>query len=256
VGLESGVAAIAVGSDHTCVVTFAGETLCWGHNGFGQLGFAGPWKEEPTLVSDVPLALGVSAGMFSTCVVTVANEVFCWGTTHDGQVGDEDPEGQCVPRKVSGLESGAIAVSVGTDHTCALTTEGGVKCWGRNEFGALGDGSKSNSIMPRQVLGLESGVVAVSAGAYHTCAVTVKGEAKCWGGNSAGQVGSGTVGDSWQPELVWGLDEGVVSVSAGGGHSCAVTEDGRLWCWGTSFYGALGNGELGGWFTPVPVVGF
>ena len=94
--------------------------------------------------------------------------------------------------------AGADAISAGRYHTCALK-DGGVKCWGSNAYGQLGDGTTTNRLTPVAVSGLTSGVVTVTAGTFHTCALTSAGVAHCWGINSWGQLGNGTATFSFQP---------------------------------------------------------
>ena len=84
------------------------------------------------------------------------------------------------------------AVAAGLNHTCALTTAGGLKCWGFNDFGQLGDATLTTRTTPVDVTGLTSGVVAVAAGRFHTCALTTVGGLKCWGSNFNGGLGDGT----------------------------------------------------------------
>ncbi len=135
-----------------------------------------------------------------------------------------------------------VAVSAGGRHTCALTAAGGVRCWGDNFFGQLGDGTTTERHTPVDVTGLTSGVAAVSAGARHTCAVTTASGLKCWGRNLFGQLGDGTTTERHTPVDVTGLTSGVAAVSAGGLHTCAVTTAGGLKCWGRNITGPVGDG--------------
>ena len=126
----------------------------------------------------------------------------------------------------------ASAVAAGGHHTCAVTTAGGVKCWGFNSHGQLGDGTTTDRTTPVDVVGLTSGVAAVVAGWWHTCAVTTAGGLQCWGYNGYGQLGDGTTTDRTTPVDVVGLTSGVAAVAAGFFHTCAVTMAGGLKCWG------------------------
>ena len=97
-------------------------------------------------------------------------------------------------------------------------------------------------MVPVPVAGLSSGVVAISAGYRHTCAVTDSGAVKCWGRNSEGELGDGAKTDSSTPVDVSGLSSGVAAVTTGAFHSCAVTSAGAAYCWGNNFNGQLGDG--------------
>ena len=136
VGLSSGVAAIAASGAHTCALTDAGSVLCWGNNGVGALG-DGTTTDHFTPGPVTGLSSDVAA-IAATCALTTAGGVLCWGYNGYGQVGDGTTTNRYTPVAVTGLGSGVTAVAAGGSHTCALTTAGGVLCWGNNAYGQLG----------------------------------------------------------------------------------------------------------------------
>ena len=205
------------------------------------------------------LAGGVTAvsadGVGHTCAVITGGGAMCWGANPDGQVGDGSTIWRPTPTDVAGLTGGVQAISLGYRHTCALTVGGGVKCWGANNYGQLGDGGTTPRLTPVDVAGLDSGVRALSVGLWHTCAITAEGGVKCWGYNADGRVGDGTQENRLTPVAVAGLSEAVVALSAGGGHTCAVTASGGVQCWGANNIGQLGDGTTTQRLTPVAVLG-
>jgi alpha-tubulin suppressor-like RCC1 family protein len=257
VGLTGGVGSIAAGGDHTCALTTMGGVKCWGNNYFGQLG-DGTGQDRFTPVDVVGQTNGVSAiatGWGHTCALTVTGRVKCWGYNYYGQLGDGTTTHRLLPADVLGLASGVIAIAAGRRQTCALTTVGGVKCWGYNNYGQLGDGTIESHSTPVDVVGLTSGVSAIAAGEYHTCALTTAGGIKCWGYNDFGQLGDGTTTNRSIPVDVAGLASGVSAVAAGGGYTCALTSTGGVKCWGYNYLGQLGDGTIESHSTPVDVVG-
>ncbi len=98
-----------------------------------------------------------------------------------------------MPVDVSGLSSGVTALAAGDYHTCAITSVGGMKCWGQNRNGQLGDGTTTNAARRSNVSGLTSGVMELAAGGTHTCALVTSGRPKCWGWDGYGQLGLGTI---------------------------------------------------------------
>ena len=147
-----------------------------------------------------------------------------------------------MPTPVLGLASGVTAIATAGSHACALTVVGAVHCWGANFYGGLGDGTTTERHVPTPVIGLASGVVAISSGGFDTCALTVAGAAQCWGYNGVGQIGDGTMTDRLVPTPVLGLASGVAAILTSNYHTCAVTVGGGAQCWGWNNHGQLGDG--------------
>ena len=118
----------------------------------------------------------VSTGSVHACVLTAGGDVKCWGFNGTGMLGDGTKADRKKPVTVTGLPSGVADVQAAWDHTCALTNGGGVKCWGHNGDGELGDGTKIQRLQPVGVTGLNSGVQAISLGFDSGCALTTGGE--------------------------------------------------------------------------------
>ena len=242
-GLTSGVAKIAARAANTCALTALGGVKCWGANTVGQLGDNTTVdKSTPTDVSE--LSSGVAAiavGDSHACALTTAGGAKCWGSNLFGRLGDNTTVDKSTPTDVSGLTSGVAAIAAGNSHTCALTTTGGVTCWGYNGSGQLGNSASAPKLTPTDVSGLSSGVAAITAGGYHTCALTTAGGVKCWGTNNSGQLGNSTTFDNSTPTDVSGLTGGVMAISAGSIHTCALTTAGGVKCWGGNDVGQLGT---------------
>ncbi len=152
--------------------------------------------------------------------------------------------------------TGVTAITAGGDHTCAILSGGNVACWGRNNYGQLGNGTTTGSSVPVLVSGI-SGVTAIAAGGSHTCAIVAGGDVVCWGFNDAGELGNGTTsGLSPNPTPVAvSAITGATAIAAGLQDTCAVLGDGSIDCWGYNGQGELGNGTFTGSSTPVAVNG-
>ena len=219
----------------------------------------------------VPTLGPVSQGPLLNSAPSVsAGGVLAWGWDHFGQLGDGPPKTeQTTAVPVKGLEGDTPIVAVSTaggNHSLLLRGDGSVLAWGSDLGGELGDGSaNTDQLQPVAVSGLGpgSGVVAVSAGSYHSLALRTDGSVVAWGENGSGQLGGGaTSPQESAPVEVKGLGagSGVVAVSAGGNHSLALRADGTVLAWGSETYGQLGNGAINGGIyadqpTPIPVLG-
>jgi alpha-tubulin suppressor-like RCC1 family protein len=258
IGLSSGVEALGAGYHSTCVLLTGGGVQCWGGNVLGQLG-DGTTTDRLTPVDVIGLSSGVrsiAVGLQHVCVLMDAGGVKCWGSNFAGQLGDGTTTDRFTPVNVKGLPGGIVALSAGSASTCALTRTGGVKCWGSNSAGGLGDGTGIDRLLPVDVSGLSSGVLAVTLGHDHACAVISGGGVKCWGWNVDGQLGDGTKNSRYAPVDVGGLGGSAVSLAEGIFHSCAIIDGGGVQCWGNNSDGSLGDGTTASSFTPVDVIGF
>lgn len=258
-GLTSGVVSITAGEYHTCAVTAGGGAKCWGWDAYGQLGDSTAFADKPTPVDVAGLASGVArleSGRWHTCAVMESGGVRCWGSDTYGQLGNDAAlANKGTPADVFGLGAGVASVSAGGMHTCAVTLTGGVKCWGNDSYGQLGnDVALADKATPVDVFELSSGVSSVAAGGAHSCAVTATHGVKCWGYDFDGQLGNDlAIADKPIPVDVYGLSSGVLRIDAGRWHSCAVMSDGRLACWGRNLNAELGIGSAGG-LRAVPVI--
>lgn len=269
-GLSSGVAEIAGGDGHTCARLGSGALYCWGQNGHGQVGDGtSENRNVPVALSSLGNSvLGLGLGGEHSCIRVNGNTLGCWGRNDSGQLGDDTiadhatpasvlvapPEGPIVRADVPLTGIAEVGDGVGP-HSCALTRSGGVKCWGLNINGQLGDGTSENRPVAVDVIGLPSAVRKVVTGLGHTCVLTIAGAVFCWGRNDSGQLGDGSFEQRGIPTPVLGLDGGAIDLAAGNTHTCAVTSSHAARCWGFNLNGELGDGTQNLRNTPVTVSG-
>ncbi len=212
----------------------------------------------------------IAAGNGHTCALFDTGVVKCWGLNSTGQLGVEDiasrgdgsgEMGDNLPAVSLGTGRIALAIATGAQHTCARLDNNEVKCWGRNDYGQLGQGDTNHrgdaaGEMGDNLLAISLGAgrsaVAIAAGGYHTCALLDNNQVKCWGRNFYGQLGlgntsnrgdaSGEMGDSL-PYVSLGTGRSALEVALGSEHTCARLNDNRVKCWGSNGGGALGQGD-------------
>ena len=198
----------------------------------------------------------LSSSNLHTCAIRDDGALVCWGFNNAGQVGNGTFTTPITsPALVTNLPNAVVSVSAGSNHTCGVTINNAVVCWGSNSQFQLGN-SAANSATPVGVSGLNN-VVAVAAGGAHSCAILLSGSVMCWGSNSAGQLGAGVdpsvMARSAAPVLVSHLAN-VRAISAGTSHTCALVANGTVKCWGSNDNGQLGNGSTGGFSTTPGIV--
>ena len=231
---------ISAGVDHTCAVVEDSSpsdgldrgVKCWGKNGNGQLGHnstttAGDGEVGSTTMQHLPIStasligfdstMHVAAGQTHTCALSFSGRIRCWGDGSNGKLGQgsEDSYGNGTSSSFAmsqlqdvGLVNDddtipaaiAIAVGVGTEHTCALLRPGDVQCWGRNWQGQLGLTIPLTPVTfpSRANLGTGRTAIALSVGSFHTCVILDTGDVKCWGQGASGKLGydsPATIGD-------------------------------------------------------------
>jgi alpha-tubulin suppressor-like RCC1 family protein len=276
---------IAAGGDHTCAVMQGGALRCWGRNDFGQLGRGNTANigdnETVDSAGNVDLGTGITVkdlalGTSHTCALLTTGAVRCWGRNAEGQLGyghgnnlgDNEPINNLPNVSLTGTVRKVVA---GQFHTCALTVNNTLRCWGRDVEGQLGQivpglvvfdsngnfstagsaglnwGDQSNELpsnLPSDI-NIGAPVADVAADNFHTCALSTDGQLKCWGLGSNGQLGYGNLLNQPTP-LAAGVNlDGITAsqVAAGASHTCALRSNGSVRCWGAGNDGRLGRGN-------------
>jgi len=263
-------AALSAGFVHTCALLDNAAVRCWGFGADGRLGYGNTNSigndEAPGSVGPVDLGAGrtakaITAGGAHSCALLDDDTVRCWGNGFNGQlgygnlqnIGNDETPGTIGPVKL-GAGRTARAITASDSHTCALLDDGAVRCWGFGANGQLGYGSADNigdNETPETVDPVKLGrrAIALSAGAFHTCALLEDGAVRCWGSGGDGRLGYGntdSIGDEpgETPDTAGPVDLGpghtAVAISAGTDHTCALLDDATVRCWGFG-----GNGRLG-----------
>ncbi|WP_052555609.1 DUF4215 domain-containing protein [Enhygromyxa salina] len=270
VALPSPVIKLDLGGQHSCAILQDGGLRCWGLNDRGQLGNGtiNNIGDDESLANlppvSVPPAIDIEAGERHTCARVGNGEVRCWGLNEQGQLGygntnDPVPE-MLLPGVAVSLGPVTSKLALGYWHSCVNFVDGGVRCWGRNGLGQLGQGHLEHigdnelpsstelvQIIP-PALPANTEVVSVALGGNHGCALLGGGEIMCWGANGSGQLGYGdlnNVGDDDVPSSRVPVDIGgpAVEVTCGANHTCARRDDGEVLCWGDNSVGQLGLGN-------------
>lgn len=313
---------VFAGHRNGCAANEGGVLYCWGDDAFGQLGLGGTGGSNmipnPVLIS---AAVGdASLELLSVCALDPAGYLHCWGLSTKDEWAGVVAGTPCIAESVSGrcLRFPAPVrrdiqfeeFEMGAGHSCGLTLQRRILCWGSSLYGQRGDSATLQSLsykaltvgasfncaldmsdqavcwgsntysnlgrpanalgqpmcqdipcstVPVQVSG-EKRFAAISAGGFHVCGVAADGAAWCWGSNTDGQLG-GTIASSdcvggycsAQPIAVLG-DLRFSQVSAGFGHTCGLTTRGGAYCWGENLIGQLGDGTTTSRYSPVPVL--
>jgi alpha-tubulin suppressor-like RCC1 family protein len=277
--------AIASGDVHSCAILDDGTVSCWGKG--SQLGGSGlgSTPQQTNSLGTGRTATSISAGSEHTCVILDDGSVSCWGSGDYGQLGIGGTAGSSLPTQISNFPGGqsAVSLSLGHSHSCAVLANLSVTCWGAGYYGQLGVNSTVNRATPSIQNSLSgSGKVMISerdfdndgifrmfdshdfvdyfensiaSGDEHTCLLLDGGDVACWGSNTYGQLGNGGTTERLSPTLTSQIGQGspAISVSAGRYHSCALNENGEVYCWGGGWKGMIGDGNTSDRSSPTLV---
>lgn len=200
--LDGPVTGVAIAGTNVCARKRDGSVWCWPWNRYeikpdGSTVLTRPAPEA------VPIdgATKVVMGCQHACTIRGDRTLWCWGGNADGQIGDGTLLDRPAPARVAALGADVADVAAGCNHTCAVTTDGTLSCWGANWAGQIGTAG-SGRPGPAVVAGLPDDVAQVAAGPWYTCARTAAGAAFCWGANWHGELGDGTTADHADPRQV------------------------------------------------------
>lgn len=247
---------VGVGVAHSCA-TDGVNLVCWGSNGSSQLTGAAAGPGPITFAAGAVTAM--TTGGSHGCVLA-SGMLLCWGSNNQGQLAQDPTLVPVVETPTAIAITNPVDVALGRTHTCALTMEGAISCWGRNDSGQLGDGTGAQQLAPVAVaLPPEADTpIEIEAGFQQTCMINDFGELWCWGSNASGQLmlEPDELGNDELTLVPVQLDVGapVLGVATGQTHSCVVTDDARVLCWGTNTAGQIGDGTTNYAFAPREVL--
>lgn len=289
---QAAASTLVGGYHHSCAIVDNGQVKCWGENDRGQLGLGDTRNRGGSggeILPALNLGMGraaksLAAGREHTCALLDNGKVKCWGDDSrrrragrsdiglNGQLGPlagnissrgdaPGTMGDSLQNIDLGTGRSAQLLVAGEHHNCALLDNGQVKCWGRNREGQLGLGGTTNrgtdanqmgDALPAVNLGKNSTAVLIAAGIYHTCALLLSKQLKCWGHNDRGQLGVGdqgtrgdhahTMGEELEPVNL-GTGRTATHVVSSGAHTCALLDNRKVKCWGENAQGQLGLGD-------------
>ncbi|XP_024461400.1 ultraviolet-B receptor UVR8 isoform X3 [Populus trichocarpa] len=251
---------ISAGASHS-VALLSGNIVCsWGRGEDGQLGH-GDAEDRPTPTQLSTLdgldIISITCGADHTTSYSESRmEVYSWGWGDFGRLGHGNSSDLFTPQPIKALHSLKIRqIACGDSHCLAVTMDGEVQSWGRNQNGQLGLGTTEDSLVPQKIQAFQGDkMIMVACGWRHTISVSSSGGLYTYGWSKYGQLGHGDFEDHLTPHKVEALRDSYISMISGGWrHTMALTSDGNLYGWGWNKFGQVGVGDNIDHCSPVQV---
>ena len=248
---------VSTANQGACVILDNGSVSCWGYGLYGGVGDGqeSTNRFSPTPTASLPngnKAVALTSGDSHHCALLEDGTVACWGLNTDGQLGDNSTTDRDTPTLTIPL--GAPAIAIESDHafTCALLNNGSVMCWGANAYGQIGSVSSGGDLLkPTHVANMPGTTVSVSTGVDHSCTLLSNNSVNCLGRNNANQHGNGTTGGSSAYTSPFALNQTKLMLDGGGDATCALIDNGSMYCWGRNAQGNIGDGTTNTASTPT-----
>jgi len=263
---------IAAGADHSLALDSDGALYAWGSNAYGQLGNGTMTNSSVPVavkIAGTPLAgktiVQIAAGANHNMVLTSDGAVYTWGWNYHGQLGNNTKTNsntivavQTISTPIAGKK--IVKIAAGQGHSLALTDDGMVYAWGRNDTGQLGNNATTDAMLPVAVTVTgtpmsNKTIVEIASGARHSLAIDSSGKVYAWGHNGSGQLGNNSTVNALTPVAVQApADKNIIQVSGSGwlgASSSALTSNGAVYSWGRGFDGQLGDGTNNDSSVPV-----
>ena len=263
---------IAAGADHSLALDSDGALYAWGSNAYGQLGNGTTTNSSVPVavkIAGTPLAgktiVQIAAGANHNMVLTSDGAVYTWGWNYHGQLGNNTKTNsntivavQTISTPIAGKK--IVKIAAGQGHSLALTDDGMVYAWGRNDTGQLGNNATTDAMLPVAVTVTgtpmsNKTIVEIASGARHSLAIDSSGKVYAWGHNGSGQLGNNSTVNALTPVAVQApADKNIIQVSGSGwlgASSSALASDGTVYSWGRDFDGQLGDGTNNDSYVPV-----
>ncbi|DAC24236.1 MAG TPA: hypothetical protein HA345_01985 [Candidatus Thalassarchaeaceae archaeon] len=257
---------LSVGHHHTCSILENGTAICWGHDGYEQLGDGGDSSRHtrPSTPVSPPSDEkfdSIYSNHHRTCALSTGKNLFCWGQNDHGETGDGTSNVYSSPTNAVGFPVNRTVVDVGMGdyHTCAILDDRSLNCWGHDGDGKLGNGADETSVQYSPVsvsIPEERNPIDVEAGKTHTCVLFDDGGIMCWGRDHVGQngdAGSGATTHLPGSNVVLPAGRSAIDLSVGAFHACAILDNSSIACWGWNAYGQIGDNTTIDAISPVLV---